>query len=170
PAGAALAPTGRPGPTGRRGLTASRVEAPDASCRQCDARPWCLVLVSDTPVHRLACRDGVHGVSDTCVHPNHGALTSVSAPHAPPSDWWTGACGWCESRAGLGRAGRPVGARVAPAGGRGRLVARPSRATWPARTPQPRPGRPTKRTHPAKTYNTAARTTNSLRGNAGNRA
>src|SRR5690606_41593961 len=27
--------------------------------------------------------------------------------------------------------GRPVGARAAPAGGRGRLVARPSRATWP---------------------------------------
>src|SRR5690606_41623918 len=34
-------------------------------------------------------------------------------------------------------AGRPVGARVAPAGGRGRLVARPSRATWPARPPAP---------------------------------
>src|SRR5690606_713955 len=53
------------------------------------------------------------------------------------------ACRRRESRPGLGRAGRPVGARAAPAGGRGRLVARPSRATWPARTPQPRPGRPT---------------------------
>src|SRR5690606_3491721 len=47
------------------------------------ARPWCLVLVSDTPVHRLACRDSVHGVSDTCGHPNHGALPSMSAPPMP---------------------------------------------------------------------------------------
>jgi len=136
PAGAALAPTGRPGPAAMRGLAMSRVHTPclvrvSGTCLRGNARG--LMQVSDTPDTGSRQARPCPGVSDTyCLH------LRPPSPTARPR-----ACRCRESWPGLGGAGRPVGARAAPAGGRGRLGARPSRATWPARTAQPRPGRPT---------------------------
>ena len=122
PAGAALAPTGRPAPQPRPGLATATCAGPTTPSMNVAARlghdgvrhPWRTVLLVQamcmgclTPMHRH-----MHHARCKASGVPTGDIASPGLPAGP---------------------GRPVGGRGAPVGGRGRLVARPSRATWPPR-------------------------------------